>query len=179
MWAECIRVDPENLNNDEPYNIIIFQPPVSHQCIQSCNFQISNTFSTDEEYAEYLVTNALQMTLALQRIAQYYFNEAEVASPYISVLMEIDYHFNAGCDDLIKLFRAVKNNLQYEICICNTINSCQYIYRFIFSTWWNLSILIAAGLIIQTTKDIDSETQGCDNLKLIPAHPWDVCSASK
>ena len=64
------------------------------------------------------------MTLALQRIAQYYFNEAEVASPYISVLMEIDYQFNAGCDDLIKLFRAVKNDLQYEICICNTINSC-------------------------------------------------------
>ena len=28
MWAECIRVHPEDLRNDEPYNIIIFQPPV-------------------------------------------------------------------------------------------------------------------------------------------------------
>ena len=64
------------------------------------------------------------MTLALQRIAQYYFNEAEVGSPYISTLMEIDYQFNAGCDDLIKLLRAMKNSLRYDICICQTINSC-------------------------------------------------------
>ena len=27
-WADYIRVDPDDLINDEPYNIIIFQPPV-------------------------------------------------------------------------------------------------------------------------------------------------------
>ena len=30
MWAECIRVHPDDLRNDEPYNIIIFQPPVRY-----------------------------------------------------------------------------------------------------------------------------------------------------
>ena len=64
------------------------------------------------------------MALALQRIAQYYFNEAEVGSPYIASLIEIDYQFSAGCDEMIKLLRAVKNYLQYDICICDTINSC-------------------------------------------------------
>ena len=123
-WADYIRVDPDDLINDEPYNIIIFQPPVRLNRWYFLYFQISNTYATDEEYAEYLVKNTLQMSLALQRIAQYYFNEAEVGSPYISTLMEIDYQFNAGCDDLIKLLRAVKNSLKYDICICETINSC-------------------------------------------------------
>ena len=27
-WADYIRIDPDDLINDEPYNIIIFQPPV-------------------------------------------------------------------------------------------------------------------------------------------------------
>ena len=27
-WAEYIRVDPQDLINNEPYNTIIFQPPV-------------------------------------------------------------------------------------------------------------------------------------------------------
>ena len=27
-WADYLRVDPDDLINDEPYNIIIFQPPV-------------------------------------------------------------------------------------------------------------------------------------------------------
>ena len=31
MWAECIRVHPDDLVNDEPYNIIIFQPPVRYR----------------------------------------------------------------------------------------------------------------------------------------------------
>ena len=124
IWADCIRVHPDDLVNDEPYNIIIFQPPVRYFIESFCIFKISNTFATDEEYADHLVLSALQMSLALQRIAQYYFNEAEVASPYISTLMEIDYLFSNGCDDLIKLLRAVKNDLRYNICICNTINSC-------------------------------------------------------
>ena len=86
--------------------------------------KVSNTFASDDEYAEHLVVDSLQKSLALQRISQYYFNEAEVASPYIAQLMEIDYMFNTGCDDLIKLLRAVKNNLRYDICVCATINSC-------------------------------------------------------
>ena len=30
IWADCIRVHPDDLINDEPYNIIIFQPPVRY-----------------------------------------------------------------------------------------------------------------------------------------------------
>ena len=30
IWADCIRVHPDDLVNDEPYNIIIFQPPVKY-----------------------------------------------------------------------------------------------------------------------------------------------------
>ena len=84
----------------------------------------SNTFSSDEEYAEALVVKALEMALALRHIAQYYFNEAEVGSPYISILIEIDYQFISACEDLIKIFRALKHKLRYNYCFCNTINTC-------------------------------------------------------
>ena len=85
---------------------------------------MSNTFSSEGEYAEQLVSKALEMTFALQRIAQFYFNEAEVGSPFISVLLEIDCQFSAGCDDIIRILRALKNKLCYNICFCNTIDTC-------------------------------------------------------
>ena len=124
-WAEYIRVDPSDLVLDEPYNNVIFQQMV--RIISLSDFYLikgSNTFSSDEEYAEALVVKALEMALALRHIAQYYFNEAEVGSPYISILIEIDYQFISACEDLIKIFRALKHKLRYNYCFCNTINTC-------------------------------------------------------
>ena len=87
-------------------------------------FQCTNSFSSTEAQAEYLTTKALEMTFALQRIAQFYFAEAELGSPYISILLEIDNQFIDGCEDLIKILRALKNQLQYNICFCNTLDCC-------------------------------------------------------
>ena len=67
-----------------------------------------------------MVIKAIQMTLALKQIAQYYFNEAEVGSPYISTLMEIDYQFISGCEDMVRILQALKNKLRYNFCFCNT-----------------------------------------------------------
>ena len=64
------------------------------------------------------------MTNALRLIAQYYFNEAKVGSPHISILIEIDYKYNQGCEELMLALRALKNKLRYNHCLCNTYNSC-------------------------------------------------------
>ena len=93
---------------------------LSHQ-LKINQFQISNTHNSDEEHAEQLVIKALEMTFALKQIAQYYFNEAEVGSPYISTLIEIDYQFNSGCEDMVRILRALKNKLRYNFCFCNTL----------------------------------------------------------
>ena len=71
-----------------------------------------------------MVQKALEMTYALQRIAQYYFNEAEVSSPYIAVLIEFDFQFNTGCDQMIQILKALKNKLYFDYCFCNTLETC-------------------------------------------------------
>ena len=71
-----------------------------------------------------LIERALDMTYSLKQIGQYYFNEAEFQSPYISILIEIDYQFHDGCDHMIKILDALKNKLQINHCICNKFNTC-------------------------------------------------------
>ena len=87
-------------------------------------FQIINTNTNQYENTILLIDGMTRMTNDLRYIAQYYFNEAEVGSPYISILIEIDYKFNEGCEEIIRLLRALKNQLRYNNCLCNTYNSC-------------------------------------------------------
>ena len=78
---------------------------------------------TDDDVID-LIEKALEMTYSLKRIGQYYFNEAEYRSPYISSLIEIDYEFNDGCDHMIKILNALKNQLQFNHCMCNKFDTC-------------------------------------------------------
>ena len=73
-----------------------------------------------------LIDGMVQMTNNLRHIAQYYFNEAEVGSPYIAILIEIDYKFIEGCEETIRLLRALKNKLRHNNCLCNIYNSCLF-----------------------------------------------------
>ena len=64
------------------------------------------------------------MTNTLRQIAKYYFGEAKVDASYMTPIIRIENKFNEGCEEFLRLLQALKNNLQYNHCLCNTHNSC-------------------------------------------------------
>ena len=81
--------------------------------IQFYDYQIS-----DRANILKMIRNTLEMTHCLKRIAQFYFNEAQMNSRNISMLIEIDFQFITGCDSIIEILNAVKNKLLNNSCFC-------------------------------------------------------------
>ena len=63
------------------------------------------------------------MIQCLKRIAQYYFNEAQVGSRNVAVMMEIDFQFTTGCDSITEILNAVKSKILNDSCYCLTNNN--------------------------------------------------------
>ena len=71
-----------------------------------------------------IIDRILEMANTLRHIGQHYFGEAKVDAKYITPIIRIENEFNEGCEEFIRLLQALKNHLQYNLCLCNTHNSC-------------------------------------------------------
>ena len=83
-------------------------------------FQVYNRQLSDRTNLIRLLSNSIVMVHSLKRISHFYFNEAQIGSPNIAVLLEVDFQFHAGCDLLSDLLRAVKAKIIHNTCFCLT-----------------------------------------------------------